>query len=95
MSRHDRDTGPGPWWGAREVRGKPVTFTRHALAGMDGERIAIGMDELLRVLEEPDHDDGKEARKWVGWRTIKVYYREEARHLWVLAASATRRRLPP
>lgn len=95
MSRHDIDDVPWPPWATDLARGKPVTFARHALHGMDAERPRVSLREVTGVLDAPDHDDGKEAWRWVGTRTIKVYYREEERHIHVRAVSATRRRLRP
>lgn len=92
MSRHGTPTDGEPAWSPYEVRGRPLYLTAHAVVGMDAERPPVGIVDVLRALEEPDHDDGKEATKWVGRRTIKVYYSEEGDRIYVRGISATRRR---
>lgn len=77
------------------VRGKWCRVARRALDGMNAERPPISDAEIEAPLEEPDHDDGNQARKRIGRRTIIVYYREEADTLVVRAVSATRSRMAP
>lgn len=92
MSRHGK---PGPEdedWQPFHARGKPVALPRHALDGMTGERRPISPLDVVKVLEEPDHDNGKEASRWLRGRTIKVYYTEAESRIIVLGVSATRRR---
>lgn len=77
-----------------EGAGKPVFVRKHAAEGMLGERDAIREEDLLKVLEDPDHDDGHDAWKRLGRRTIIVRYREADARIVVVSVSATRRRLP-
>lgn len=77
------------------ARGKTVTIRKHAYEGMLGERHAIQEEEVLRVLDEPDRDDGESAWKRIGQRTVIVRYREAEDRIVIVAVSATRRRLPP
>lgn len=78
-----------------QVRGKWVHIEKHAAVGMACERPPIGMDDLLRVLEEPDHDDGNQAYARIGKRTIILYYAEAEDSIEVRSVSATRGRLAP
>lgn len=77
------------------ARGKTVTIRKHAYEGMLGERHAIQEQDLVRVLEEADHDDGETAWKRIGPRTVIVRYRAAEDRIVVVSVSATRRRLPP
>lgn len=77
------------------ARGKTVTIRKHVFEGMHGERHAIQEEEVARVLDEPDRDDGQSAWKRFGQRTVIVRYREAEDRIVVVSVSATRRRLPP
>jgi hypothetical protein len=92
MSRHGVHGPDDAAWEPHRARGKVVTITAHALQGMEGERRRIRVEDAIRTLEDPDHDDGKEARRWCGWRTTKVYYVEEEGRIYIRGVSATRRR---
>jgi hypothetical protein len=94
MSRHGIHGPDDAAWVPFRARGKPVYFTAHAYEGMHGERKPVAPEAAVRVLDEPDEDDGHEARKWVGWRTIRVYYEEGPDLIEVRGVSATRRRRP-
>lgn len=85
------------WCGAVTLvaRGKWVTIRKHAAEGMACEAPPIREDDVLLVLEEPDHDDQNQAYKRIGTRTVIVYYEETDDHIRVRAVSATRRRLSP
>lgn len=92
MSRHGTGRPDDAAWERFRARGKPVSFAAHALDGMAAERERVRAEDAVRVLDEPDHDNGKDASKWVGRRTIKVYYIEEEDRIFVRGVSATRRR---
>lgn len=77
------------------ARGKPAVLTRHAERAMDAERPRLTTWNVERTLEEPDHDDGKTAIKWLRGRNIIVRYAEEPEAIYVLTVSATRSRLRP
>lgn len=76
-----------------QVRGKPVWLSRHTYEGMFAERPPVQSSDVERVLEDPHHDDGTKAQRWIRNRTILVYYAEDAEGIEVLGVSATRRRL--
>ena len=59
---------------------------------MNAERPPIQEHDIEETLEHPDHDTGREARRWIGARTIIVYY-DEKEDISVRAVSATSRRL--
>lgn len=75
------------------VRGKALTITSHAVAGMEAERPRVRPEDIVAVLENPDSDDGGCAMGWRRRRTILVYYDEYEEKVRVRAVSATRRRL--
>jgi hypothetical protein len=77
------------------ARGKPLDIRKHARDGMEAERPAVRVEDLVRALEESDHDDGQAARKRIGRRTILVRYEEAEDRISVRGVSATRRRLAP
>jgi hypothetical protein len=70
-----------------------VVIEKHAAVGMACERPPIRENHILAVLEEPDHDDGHQAYKRVGPRTVIVYYEEDDDTVEVRSVSATRGRL--
>lgn len=76
-----------------QARGKRLTLTRHAFDGMNAERPPVRVHDVVRVLEDPDLDDGRRAAKWLGDRTLLVYYTEHEHQLDVESVSCTRRRL--
>lgn len=78
-------------WRARD---RWLTILKHAQQGMWQERPPVSIHDVQRVLEEPDDDDGNEARKRIGKRTLKVYYTQTDEEVWVRAVSATRVRRP-
>lgn len=55
----------------------------------------IEANDVLDVLDEPDYDDTRKAYKWIGRRTVIVYYAEEEDRILVDSVSATSTRLPP
>lgn len=73
------------------VRGKPLTFTKHAYEGMRQERPPLDEYDIALIIEEPDHDDGNEVRKRVGRKIIRAYYEEYEDHIRVRAVSRTTR----
>lgn len=93
MYEHDTNDVSEPW--GFQVRGKLCTISKHAFEGMAAERPPISADTVARVLEDPDHDDGTQARKRLGGRTILVRYEALEDRIRVRGVSATRRRLPP
>ena len=70
-----------------------LVLSRHAHDGMAAERPRVRHEDLARVLEEPDHDDGTTAWKRIGRRTVIVRYVEEEGVVRVRSVSATRRAL--
>lgn len=78
-----------------EVRGKRLRLSLHAFEGMSAERPRIDLQDLANVLETPDADNGREAFRWIGTRTVLVYYEEDEEEVYVRSVSATRRRLAP
>lgn len=78
-----------------EVRGKIVLIGKHAHEGMAAERPPLDEHDILAALETPDHDDGRQAGKRIGKRTIIVYYEETQDGIEVRSISATRSRLAP
>lgn len=77
------------------ARGKDLRIRKHAFEGMSAERPPIRVEDVARTLEEAERDDGRNAWKWIGSRTVIVHYREEEHEVVVRGVSATRRRLPP
>lgn len=75
--------------------GKFLTFRKHAFEGMNCERPPIKLDDIIDALEDADHDDGNQATKWNGRRTIIVYYTETEDEVNVRSVSATKGRLAP
>lgn len=75
------------------VRGERVFILPHAQDGMDGERPPIRPDDLARVLERPDSDDGTCARSHRRGRTILVYHDDLEDEIEIRSVSATRRSL--
>lgn len=65
---------------------------RHAWDAMWAERPTIRVDDLLLTMEDPDHDDGRTASRWIGTRAIIVRYDEEDDRVTIRTVSATRRR---
>lgn len=51
------------------------------------------VEDVVDVLEQPGHDDGNQAFKWMGGRTVIVYYTEHEDELNVRSVSATKGRL--
>lgn len=78
-----------------QVRGKRLTIDKHAYDGMNAERPPVQPPLVEFVLEEADQDDGHQALKAIGGRTIIVYYRETEDEIYVKSVSATRRKLAP
>lgn len=77
------------------VRGKFVSLKKHAFEGMNCERPPVQVGDVIDALEQPDHDDGNQAVRWNGHRTVIVYYAESEDELIVRSVSATKGRLPP
>lgn len=77
------------------VRRRFLTVGKHAEAGMRAERPPLDVEDVALVLGNPDHDNGKEARKRLGRRTVFVYYTETEDEVYVRSVSATSRRLAP
>lgn len=76
------------------IRGKWTAFSKHASDAMAAERPPLDVNDVREVLETPDQDDGRQAIKRVGHRTLLVYYEEDDAQIYIRSASATRRRLP-
>jgi len=76
------------------IRGKWAAFSKHASEAMAAERPALDVNDVREVLENPDHDDGRQAFKRIGERTLLVYYEEDESQVFIRSASATRRRFP-
>ncbi len=79
------------------IRGKWSAFSKHASAAMAAERPPLDVNdvrEVREVREDPDQDNGRQAIKRLGRRTILVYYEEDDAQIYIRSASATRRRLP-
>jgi hypothetical protein len=74
------------------ARGKPLHIRKHAYEGMMCERPPVRVDDVAEALGRPDHDDGSQARRWLGGRTVIVYYAEHEDAIYVRAVSASRRR---
>lgn len=77
------------------IRGKRLSFDKHAAHAMAAERPAVREGDVERVLEQPDRDDGHRTLKWLKDRTIIVYYDETEDEIYVRTISATRDRLAP
>lgn len=75
------------------IRGKPYTITKHAFEGMNAERPPLASHDIESVLEDPDSDDGRQAMKRLGARTVIVYYVENETEVVIESVSATRGRL--
>lgn len=76
-------------------QGKFLTLAKHAVEGMNCERPPIQIHEVVEVIEEPDHDDGNQAIKWMGHRTLILYYSLYEDEIHVRSVSATKGRLAP
>lgn len=77
------------------IRGKWLAVSKHASHGMNAERPPVRMEDIAWALEEPDHDTGCEAFKWIADRTIIVRYRQDEEEIVVQSVSATSSRLAP
>lgn len=80
------------------VNGKYVWIERHANDGMNAERPYIKVEHVLETLRDPDKLEKeagirKKAIKWIGFRTIIVYYDETEEEIHVTGVSSTRRKL--
>jgi hypothetical protein len=62
---------------------------------MVAERPPVRPHHVSKVLEDPDHDDGKTALRRSGRRTIIIRYAEDDEQISVLSVSATRGRFRP
>lgn len=76
-----------------EARGKSLYISKHAHQGMWQERPPLDVYDIILLLEEPDHDDGKEVRKRLGRKTIRAYYHEGPEGIEVYGVSRTSRAL--
>lgn len=74
------------------ARGRWLNVTKHAQQGMWQERPPVSIEDLARLFEEPDHDDGKETREVIGKWTIRAYYVSDDEAITVLAVSRSGRR---
>ena len=74
----------------RTARGKLLWVSKHAFHGMNQERPPVTVDDLVLLLEEPDHDAKGEVRKWIGGRTVRAYYSEDQDGIHLRGVSATR-----
>lgn len=75
------------------VRGKLLALRKHAFEGMQAETPPVRLEDVRRVLEDPDRDDGHRATRWIHDRTVLVYYEEHAHQVDVESVSCTRRTL--
>lgn len=75
------------------VRGKRLFIQKHAFEGMNAERPPVRVQDVARVLDDPDRDDGHRAMRWIHDRTVLVYYRNHEHQIDVESVSCTRRRL--
>lgn len=80
------------------IRRKAVWIERHAFEGMSGERPPVSTVEVMSTIEKPDGCEGKAGARqkvwrWIGERTIIVYYDEFEDEIHVKAVSATRRKI--
>lgn len=80
------------------VRGKSVWIERHAFEGMSNERPPVSTEEVRSTIEKPDGAErefgaGQKVWRWIGQRTIIVYYDELEEEIHVKAVSATRRKI--
>lgn len=78
----------------RNVRGRWLHITKHALQGMAQETPKVTIENIEWMFEEPDNDDGKEVRKRIGRRTIRAYYIEDTEEIRVRGVSCTTGRWP-
>jgi len=80
------------------VRGKSVWIERHAFEGMSSERPPVSTQDVMTTIKKPDGVEREagtreKAWRWIGQRTIMVYYDELEDEIHVKAVSATRRKI--
>lgn len=75
------------------IRGKWTAFSKHASDAMAAERPPLDVNDVRKVLEAPDQDDGRQAIRRIGRRTVLVYYEEHDAQIYIRGVSATRRSL--
>lgn len=79
------------------IRGKTVWLLKHAWEAMNAEKPPISVAEVMEAIESPDRiereREGNKVLKWVGNRTILVYYDEDEESIYVKGVSATRKRI--
>ena len=80
------------------VRRKPVFITPHAYDGMNAERAYIKVEQVLETLIEPDKIIKEfgvrhKTMKWLGNRTVIIYYDEYEDEIDVVGVSTTRRKI--
>ncbi len=73
-------------------------ITAHAYEGMLAEALHIKMEHVFEAIESPDKEikeSGvrKQVMKWIGSRTILVYYEEWEDEIRIVGVSATKRRI--
>jgi len=81
-----------------KVREKYLWIEPHAYEGMVAERPAIQLEHVYEAIQSPDkvvleRKARVKAMKWIGKRTIIVYYDEYEEDIHVRGVSATRRKL--
>lgn len=76
-----------------QVRGKRLTYKRHAADGMNCENPPIREEDVELAISDPDTDTGSKVTRWIGMRTVIVYYDEWEDEINVRSVSATKSRL--
>lgn len=80
------------------IRGKRVWIAKHAFEGMSDEKPPVSTEHVLSAIADPDGSEmesgmRRKAWRWIGQRTIMVYYDELEDEIRVKAVSATRRKI--
>ena len=79
------------------MHGKYVWYESHAIDGMNAERPPVKDSHVHETSKDPEqiiHESGNRIRvmKWIGGRTLIVYYDETEHDIYVRGVSATKRR---
>lgn len=80
------------------IRGKYIWIDNHAYDGMHAEKPPIKLEHLYETISNPDKiimeaKPRVKALKWIGKRSIIVYYDEYEVDIYVRSISATRRKI--